>query len=146
MPMVLLFLLSLVCNSLKLKLTNGFFILSKCLLSLKVYSCHHFFQWTAQASSHLLIPVMGKDLNLTRKAASMKLHCCSQGQSRYGLMDDTLQQIADSWVQESCDITNEVSTIVWVDGSAVLSLVPRPHPLTRKGVWWSLNAFLVVPS
>ena len=26
------------------------------------------------------------------------------------------------------------------------SLVPRPHPLTRKGVWWPLSDFLVVPS
>ena len=26
------------------------------------------------------------------------------------------------------------------------SLVPRSHPLTRKGVWWPLNDFLVVPS
>ena len=24
--------------------------------------------------------------------------------------------------------------------------MPRPHPLTRKGVWWALNDFLVVPS
>ena len=26
------------------------------------------------------------------------------------------------------------------------SLVPRPHPLTRKRVWWPLSAFLVVQS
>ena len=26
------------------------------------------------------------------------------------------------------------------------SLIPRPHPLTRKGVWWPLNDFLVAPS
>ena len=26
------------------------------------------------------------------------------------------------------------------------SLVPRPHPLTRKRVWWPLNIFLVVSS
>ena len=26
------------------------------------------------------------------------------------------------------------------------SLVPRPHPLMRKGVWWPLSDFLVVPS
>ena len=26
------------------------------------------------------------------------------------------------------------------------SLVPRPHPIMRKRVWWSLSIFLVVPS
>ena len=28
----------------------------------------------------------------------------------------------------------------------ILSLVPRPHPLTRKGAWWPLSDFLVVPN
>jgi len=27
-----------------------------------------------------------------------------------------------------------------------VSLVPRPHPLTRKRVWWLLSNFLVVLS
>ena len=28
----------------------------------------------------------------------------------------------------------------------ITGLMPRPHPLTRKGVWWPLSDFLVVPS
>ena len=29
---------------------------------------------------------------------------------------------------------------------ALPSLMPRPHPLTRKGIWWPLSDFLVVAS
>ena len=33
-----------------------------------------------------------------------------------------------------------------VSVTVACSLVLGPHPLTRKGVWWSLSDFLVVPS
>ena len=34
-------------------------------------------------------------------------------------------------------------SIHWMENP---SLIPRPHPLTREGVWWTLSDFLVVPS
>ena len=37
-------------------------------------------------------------------------------------------------------------TVVHCNCTEWLSLMPRPHPLMRKGVWWTLSNFLVVPS
>ena len=41
---------------------------------------------------------------------------------------------------------NAIATMMVHSNHCPPSLVPRPHPLTRKRVWWPLSDFLVVPS
>ena len=52
-----------------------------------------------------------------------------------------LENVTHAWMTHGCIKSLLLSYMAWKR-----SLVPRPHPLTRKGAWWPLSNFLVVPS
>ena len=76
--------------------------------------------------------------------------CCYT--QKWKMANTQLKTAAVEW-QDSCVLVT--TCLLWASASIFpsqcsialgVSLVPRPHPLTRKRVWWLLSTSLVVPS